>query len=595
MTAPFVRILNGDVLDHLRGLPDDSVHCCVTSPPYWGLRDYSRCGCGVGRTRDELPNPPAGWAERESNLGAFVQFAPLCPICHGTGKIAGTERQLGLEPTPEQYIANMTAAFHEVKRVLRKDGTLWCNMGDCYAGGGAHQEPDKYGVCDDSKPVRPRVETLKPKDLVGQPWRLAFALQQPYYLGRIQNEHDRIWLAAMIEAEGCMFIHCRKEGQSNGQGYARKNATYGAGLEVCNTHKAIVDRCMVIAGSGSICDQGPEENGRRKQKLYRWNLRTNECRDIIREIYPYLTAKKHQARLLLSCPSSGPDAEKAHQSLISLHNGGETTIDFPEPNLKDLWEPGWYVRSDIIWAKNNPMPESVTDRPTKAHEYIFLLSKSPRYFYDQEAVREKSADPYSWEEYQKQLGHSFGGSIETRFGIDKHDGGRSHPAGRNSRTVWEIATQPYAAAHFATFPEELPRRCIRAGTSEKGCCPKCGSPWERIVEPTEDYKKNLGGKGFATKDWRNGRFGETKAENYPSATAQYRTLGWQPTCSCNESETVPCVVLDPFAGSGTTGAVARSMGRSSILIELNPEYVKLIRKRCETSHVALDSFAEVSE
>jgi DNA modification methylase len=336
----------------------------------------------------------------------------------------------------------MTAAFHEVKRVLRKDGTLWCNMGDCYAhtgacGGESPDGPRRPRELDRIAQERMGVrvpEGLKPKDLVGQPWRLAFALQAD----------------------------------------------------------------------------------------------------------------------------------------------------------------GWYLRSDIIWAKPNPMPESVTDRPTKAHEYIFLLSKSPRYFYDQEAVREKSADPYSWEEYQKQLGHSFGGSIETRFGIDKHDGGRSHPAGRNSRTVWEIATQPYAAAHFATFPEELPRRCIKAGTSEKGCCPKCGSPWERITEDLEPVQQHWSPGTQEKAVIAQGPHGKTSVINTGFITPK-KSIGWQPTCSCGLTETVPCVVLDPFAGSGTTGAVARSMGRSSILIELNPEYVKLIRERCETNHVALDSFAEVSE
>jgi hypothetical protein len=259
---------------------------------------------------------------------------------------------------------------------------------------------------------------------------------------------------------------------------------------------------------------------------------------------------------------------------------------------------GWYLRSDIIWAKPNPMPEPVTDRPTKAHEYIFLLSKAPRYFYDQESVREPLRDDP--ETYLKKMGTK---SIETgtseEVGAGRKNGGfntfktdksrQRVPNGRNSRTVWEIATQPYPEAHFATFPEELPRRCIKAGTSEKGCCPKCGASWERIVESTRDYNPkpiealspNGGQDSFTLHRDGGGVYSSKKA-----------TGGWQPTCSCGESETVPCVVLDPFAGSGTTGAVARSMGRSSILIELNPEYVKLIRERCETSHVALETFTE---
>jgi len=456
MTAPFVRILNGDVLDHLRGLPDDSVHCCVTSPPYWGLRDFSRCGCArvIGGATSGMPNfagDNAGQGRSSPDPRNEKQPNPSCPICHGTGKIAGTERQLGLEPTHEQYIANMTAVFHEVKRVLRKDGTLWCNMGDCYASqGGPVKETfnDIMGGKDEAQDYqssRKPPSGLKPKDLVGQPWRLAFALQAD----------------------------------------------------------------------------------------------------------------------------------------------------------------GWYLRSDIIWAKPNPMPESVTDRPTKAHEYIFLLSKSPRYFYDQEAVREKNANPERTNYAPGKEAYSIGNIHEPNdYRQSRNDGFKAYAdgktcIGRNSRTVWEIATQPYPEAHFATFPEELPRRCIKAGTSEKGCCPKCGSPWERIV--SVDYEKNRPSAGNDPRSRGEDRLSESReifgsvAWKGNNLLRNTKTLGWQPTCSCNESETVPCVVLDPFAGSGTTGAVARSMGRSSILIELNPEYVKLIRERCETSHVALEAFVEVGD
>ena len=111
----------------------------------------------------------------------------------------------------------------------------------------------------------------------------------------------------------------------------------------------------------------------------------------LREVYPHLVAKQHQARLLLGCPSSGPKAEAAHAGLMALHNGQPCDVDFPAP--ESMFEPGWYLRQDLIWSKLNPMPESVTDRCTKAHEYLFLLSKSARYHYDAEAIKEASVDP----------------------------------------------------------------------------------------------------------------------------------------------------------------------------------------------------------
>lgn len=382
-----VKILQGDNREVLKTLPDESVHCCVTSPPYWGLRSY----CAEGTPEKQY--------------------------------------EIGLESTPEAYVAELVAVFREVKRVLRGDGTLWLNLGDSYAGSGKGSNPDgtphpstllsKSGtnrgcVNGTHLPQKAGDIGLNPKDLVGIPWRVAFALQQPYYSGKILREQDRIWLACAIEAEGCLFIHKRKAGQSNGQGYHRQNDNYGPGLEVANTSLAFVERCKEITGLGTICSQSPNQNHRRKQTIYRWNVRTLECRDIIREVYPYLIGKQHQARLLLSCPPSGEDADKAHRSLMLLHNGYDALIDFPPP--ASLFEKGYYLRQDIIWNKCNPMPESVTDRCTKSHEYIFLLSKSARYFYDAAAIAEPAiyaqteksfSTPYNnlaqWEEQQRAM------------------------------------------------------------------------------------------------------------------------------------------------------------------------------------------------
>jgi len=364
-------ILNGDVIDCLRSLPDACVQCVVTSPPYWGLRDY------------------------------------------------GVEGQIGLEPTPEAYVEKMVEVFREVRRVLRDDGTLWLNLGDSYNGSGGAGGDYAPGGLKAGQPKYPgrRISALKPKDLVGIPWRVAFALQAD----------------------------------------------------------------------------------------------------------------------------------------------------------------GWYLRSDIIWSKPNPLPESVTDRPTKSHEYVFLLAKQARYFYDVDAVRERIGESVRMAASFRDGGIYTNNRSFNNHGVKQkatHGDGAPSYSGRNRRTVWEIATQPMPEAHFATFPEALVEPCIKAGTSERGACPKCGAPRRRVTERGENTGKN-GRYDASETTLRNdaakhsGRIGETPVH----------TVGWQPSCTCGCEETIPCVVLDPFGGSGTVAKVARDLGRSSVMIELNPAYVGIMKKR----------------
>jgi DNA modification methylase len=331
------RIIAGDCIAGLRTIPDASVHCCVTSPPYWGLRDY------------------------------------------------GHDGQIGLESTPEAYVARMVEVFREVRRVLRDDGTCWLNLGDSYAGGGgfapdapcnvARREMIAEGDCkqgafnlsqrqhtrNKSGGIKPQ-GTIKAKDLVGIPWRVAFALQAD----------------------------------------------------------------------------------------------------------------------------------------------------------------GWWLRQDIIWAKPNPMPESVRDRCTKAHEYLFLLTKSPRYFFDAEAVSEPVV-------CQRGLGNKKplkgveedGEKHRTRAGLHVAAARwreQGPPQSRNRRSVWTVTTKPYSGAHFAVMPADLVEPCIKAG------CPEGGT------------------------------------------------------------------VLDPFAGSGTTLAVAAELGRNAIGCELNPEYIALAERRIKDARASVALF-----
>ncbi len=323
-----IRLLHGDCRDVLKTLPDASVHCCVTSPPYFGLRDY------------------------------------------------GNAAQIGLEPTPAEYVAQMVAVFREVRRVLRDDGTLWLNLGDSYAGSWGAQSRKQAGkhapnvsalsanqvIAAQRKASGtgsiPAGSGLKPKDLIGIPWRVAFALQAD----------------------------------------------------------------------------------------------------------------------------------------------------------------GWWLRQDIIWSKPNPMPESVTDRCTKAHEYVFLMAKAERYFFDSAVIAEPCQSSGSDIRKMKEQLPRIGGkhkvlvdplsmaSSATNIGQKRSVGNGET---RNKRSVWTIATQPYSEAHFATMAPELAETCVKAG------CPAGGT------------------------------------------------------------------VLDPFGGAGTTGLVADRLRRDAILIELNPTYVALATSRIQ--------------
>lgn len=376
------KIIQGDALEVLGGFPDGCVDCCVTSPPYWNLRDYN------------------------------------------------VEGQIGLEISPEVYVRRLVEVFREVRRCLKPDGTLWLNLGDSYANdrkSGGKSGNKNYTSDLGGYPRRKVATGLKAKDLIGIPWRVAFALQAD----------------------------------------------------------------------------------------------------------------------------------------------------------------GWWLRSDIIWAKANPMPESVTDRPTKAHEYVFLLAKSAKYYYDHEAVKEPQVTSLG-----DKSAHRFGkigGKVDTTPGKVRKESGEkwdNDGAGRNRRSVWEVTTKPYPEAHFATYPEELIEPCIKAGSSERGVCPACGKPWVRIVEKTNIVQASANGSRFDK-----GKTGITqgdkvqKGERYMSVPA-----GWHPSCSCN-LEPIPAVVLDPFMGSGTTGAVALRLKRNFVGVELNPEYIKLANKRIYHGCSTLDKYA----
>jgi len=259
-----------------------------------------------------------------------------------------------------------------------------------------------------------------------------------------------------------------------------------------------------------------------------------------------------------------------------------------------LRDDGWYLRSDCIWHRINSMPESVSDRCTRTHEYIFMLTKKPKYFFDAEAIKEKTAaetrDPST-----TGVTDFFGSNEDTSDSVDID-------VTRNHRTIWSFYSRPYKGAHFATFCEELPETMIKAGSSSWGCCPRCLAPWKRVSgKPCEKCGAfvrtaavKCPGCGHV-RDWKKGRMAkeELLAGNFDSGSGKHvpRFPGnyknntvfgeWVPTCNCPAHEPVPCTVLDPFSGSGTTGRVALRLKRNYIGIDLNKEYEAMAVKRID--------------
>jgi len=360
--TPSGTLHQGEVLDILRTLPDESVNCCVTSPPYWGLRDYGTAEWEGGDAECEhiqSENKHGGERADRNQKGYKKQYKNICSKCGAIRK----DKQLGLERTPEEYVARMVEIFREVRRVLKPDGTLWLNLGDSYnshsCGNGnvGGIEGKRKNKKDNTANTHRGNVGLKDKDLVGIPWRVAFALQAD----------------------------------------------------------------------------------------------------------------------------------------------------------------GFYLRQDIIWHKPNPMPESVTDRCTKSHEYVFLMSKSAKYYYDNEAIKElanydgrkdevmKGSDKYANGFVPNTSPQSIAVVAHERWAHKDEEGNRL----RNKRSVWTVTTKPFREAHFATFPRDLIRPMIQAG------CPADG------------------------------------------------------------------VVLDPFMGSGTTAIEAIYQGKRYIGIDLNQDYCAMAAKRIE--------------
>jgi len=507
-------------------LADESVHCVVTSPPYWGLRDYKL--------------PPLVWPANGNRSSAFKcahawDIREICDIC---GAWRGA---LGLEPTPELYVSHIVEIFREVRRVLRSDGTLWLNMGDCYAtgagtvgecpGGGARLRRDKdldpkRSAQSAAQPFHFAKAGLKAKDLVGMPWRVAFALQADgWYLRR-----DIIWSKPNPMPESVpdrpttaheyIFLFS-KSGDSRYWTHSR--------------------------GKYPGSREAPEPD-------YIWVERRAE------------------------------DAELEEDSLAEAFiNSREEPEEAPRQELA-IVPFGWTAEKD---------------NPVNRQWRRVNLWRSHDYFFDKEAIAEAQSESERTRrlrEHEQRLDSRYPLARDNQTGLhNPSDAGvlRSSRARqeialrgtRQPRSVWEIPTQAFRGAHFATFPEEIPRRAIAAGTSERGCCPDCDAPWERIVLASggtigQSWHDHLtdGEQGRILK-WGSGGTGKASKEG----TYRRTSTGWQPTCRCslnpNTRHLKPALVLDPFGGSGTVGAVAFKMGRRFLCLELKEEYLELAKER----------------
>lgn len=557
-----VRILRGDCRDMLKTLPAESVHCCVTSPPYWGLRDYgippSIWGGDPACAHEWGPEGKKGGGSHTHTTGTgqngtkqIAAHEAISSASTGNFCSCGAWRGcLGLEPTPELFVAHMVEVFREVRRVLRPDGTLWLNLGDSYATGGGKQVDDWDG------------DRLRHRD-------------------ERRRDHGRP--------------------AHNGRGEPQKVLTTVPSVDVKAGYRG--DR----NGHEGKHGYGTGEGG-----------------------------------------SVGPAIQPNRMPIAGLKP--KDMVMIPERVVLAMQADGWWVRSRMPWLKRNSMPESVTDRPANATEYVFLLSKSERYFYDREAVK-MPASPGMHERYAQAKGQPFGmtnwergdgvheaidlsakrdrqaypgNGVGFGHGTDAKARGRKRVvtthkiAAPNSRIKnnesfdqamrdmrptrnrrnsdwffesWQgmvtdedgeplaivVNPAPFSEAHFATFPPKLIEPMIKAGTSEHGCCHLCKAPWVRTVDVEYENVGNRAGNGPRSVERKGQEFGTAGFEKRLERRSS--TKGWEPTCDCNTDAVMPCTVLDPFGGAATTGLVADRLRRHAILTELKPEYADIGEKR----------------
>lgn len=554
-----MNIIHADVVEGLRQIPDHSVHCVVTSPPYWGLRTYA----GV---------EPRKWED-------------------------GSECVFGLEPSLDLYIEHLVEVFRGLKRVLHPSGTFYLNIGDCYDHAGPQPSTGihaKNGVPLPNTFKRANSGRSK-KNLAMVPARAALALQSEYYYGQLKKESDRTWLAALVDGEGCITIlHTHSE----------EYESFPSVLSIHMCDREMLDHTNTLINGGKINGPYPTQNGNRD--CFKWRLTGKKSAGILAEIYPHLLIKRKQALIAWNLeqeratytnqprPAASREKQAFCRELIQKLNHHEP-VDIPswmkEPTSPK--EPGWILRNDLIWAKGlsfcpsysgSVMPESIRDRAVWAHEHLFHFSVNPRYFYDIDGCREAYADSTLSQTREAYLGEAQK-NYEAAGAQNPSDVKRRVLAsiprggGRNLRNVWVIGKEPLKEAHFAAFPTKLVEPVIRLGSSEHGCCPACYAPWERVTHrepvPTEVQEAFERARTRTTED--TGRVDGHTARK-PNHRRRILGEGWRATCKCEAGDSIPTTVLDPFSGSGRAGVVAKRLGRNFIGIDASEEYCQMARR-----------------
>lgn len=415
-------------------------------------------GCEHEWINDPVPGAKSGKPGPNACVGLQYGDAVRRREPTNTCGRCGTWRgQLGLEPTIELYLSHLLEVTKEIWRVLRKDGVFFVNIGDSYAGSGKGIGSD-HGKAVFTDDDIPRIEKFVPKESES-------STHSPYL---------DAWAAGFFDGEGNIGI-----APTNKAGQMR--------LIVGQVKKEPLEKLQSLYGGSLRVQQSRKNNW---ANYWVWQLQSQKASDALSLMLPYLTVKKQQAHLAIGFQSTiqaeygkrnklspelietrrkiAEEIKKLNQVGISEPEEleGKQLCLIPFRLALELQAQGWWVRSDIIWAKSNPMPESVKDRPTRSHEYIFMLTKSAKYFWDAEAVKEGAQDWGTRDRTGQKVftegvmpnGQPHRGCTDINFA----------KRGRNIRSVWTIATQPFSGAHYAVFPEELVERCIKAG------CPKDG-------------------------------------------------------------------------------------------------------------------------
>jgi len=543
MILPLNQVIVGDCVEVMRTWPADSIDLVVTSPPYWGLRDY---GSETVRVWGALPECEHEWGEalpatssdhknigfaersKEKYRGGGHKIVAIAEKHHPSeagqfcSECGAWRGSLGLEPHPQLFIDHLVEICQEIKRVLKPTGTFWLNLGDTYCGSwgnyGARrgkQRPQNVEKLDrkGQPPQTLRVPQsytdkagwLQPKQLLGMPWRVAIALQNDGWILR----NDIIW-------------------------HKPNHMPSSVKDRLTNAYEHV----FMLA----------------KARRYYFDL------DVIRK------------------PFSEGTFLRIRQPNIDNQLGGPKTLalrgDKPESGnasrpIDMAQELSRKIASGEITGKNPGDVWEVEEEKLTKHD--IALGRINRSYTDslhKKAYHSKGKNPSDVLSGSKYLEQDHPQSIRVKGG---HTGDYTHPRGKNPGDLWHISTTPFPGAHFATFPPKLIEPIIKAG-SPRWICTKCGKPRKRITEPTPEYAKKLGKSVHNHKDDLKRGMRYDKVYN-----AEYLTTGWS-DCGCGE-KWVGGIVLDPFGGSGTVGQVARRLGRRFILIEIKPEYADMARQR----------------